>query len=162
MTNNIENFLDAYAIVAPQIRERPNYRRTLARLIMTVWMIKADRVIKYEELSFLIKLTCAKFDVSDEVGKALCTELCEESEHAPDLDALVSYIKAHSTLIERADCVREMWEAAVCDRELHDFEDDLAFRCATLLDVDVKEVSWLQELAVNIQAGSLSDVQRTP
>lgn len=148
MSFDMDNYLDAFAIAAPQIYSHPNYRRSLARLIMTVFMMREDRKIKEQEVALITKIACSKFDIEEKHAQALCEELCADNEHEPSLSVLVSYIKDNSTVIERVDCIREMWEIAVCDNELHTRENDLARRCGELLDVDIDEVKWLKEVAV--------------
>ena len=160
MSVDIENYLDAFGIVAPSLLQRPNFRRNLARIVMTIHMMKADNVVKPSETSFLTNMVQAKFDLDDETAKQLAHELCDDSTHAPDLSALVTFIKSNSTVVERADCVREMWEIAVCDEELHTLEDNFAYRCAELLDLETSELSWLQELAVETQLGGEEKLQR--
>ena len=160
MSIDIENYLDAFGIVAPSMLQQPNFRRNLARIVMTIHMMKADNVVKPSETSFLINMVQAKFDIDDETAKQLAQELCDDSELAPDLPAVVTYIKSTSTVIERADCVREMWEIAVCDEELHTLEDDFAYRCAELLGLDPSELAWLQELAVATQLGDEEKLHR--
>ena len=56
--------------------------------------------------------------------------------------------------------MREMWEIAVCDEELHTLEDNFAYRCAELLGLETSELSWLQELAVETQLGDEKKLQR--
>ena len=160
MSIDIENYLDAFGIVAPSMLRQKNFRRNLARIVMTIHMMKADNVVKPSETSFLTNMVQAKFALDDETSKQLAQELCDDSELAPDLPALVTYIKSTSTVIERADCVREMWEIAVCDEELHTLEDDFAYRCAELLGLDTSELTWLQELAVETQLGGEEKLQR--
>ena len=160
MSIDIENYLDAFGIVAPSMLQQPNFRRNLARIVMTMHMMKADNVVKPSETSFLTNMVQAKFDLDDETAKQLAQELCDDSTHAPELPALVTYIKSVSTVVESADCVREMWEIAVCDEELHTLEDDFAYRCADLLGLDTNELSWLKELAVETQLGDEKKLQR--
>lgn len=160
MSIDVENYLDAFGIVAPKMLQQKNFRRNMARIVMTIHMMKADNVIKPSETSFLCNLVKSKFALDDETSKQLAQELCDDSDLAPDLQTLVDYIKSMSTVVERADCVREMWEIAVCDQELHMLEDDFAYRCAELLDVDTSELSWLQELAVESQLGGGSKLDR--
>lgn len=160
MSVDIENYLDAFGIVAPSLLQQPNFRRNLARIVMTIHMMKADNVVKPSETSFLTNMVQAKFDLDDETAKQLAHELCDDSTHAPDLSALVTFIKSNSTVVERADCVREMWEIAVCDEELHTLEDNFAYRCAELLGLETSELSWLQELAVETQLGGEEKLQR--
>ena len=160
MSIDVENYLDAFGIVAPSMLRQENYRRNLARIVMTIHMMKADNVIKPSETSFLAELVRAKFSLDEDTSKQLAKELCDDSDLAPDLPTMVEYIKSISTVVERADCVREMWEIAVCDQELHTLEDDFAYRCAELLDVDPSELSWLQELAVETQLGGETSLKR--
>ncbi|MEP2944504.1 MAG: TerB family tellurite resistance protein [Hyphomicrobiales bacterium] len=152
MSLDIENFLDAYAIAAPQIFSHSHYRRSLARLVMTVLMMREDRKIRTQEVELIKKIARAKFDLDEKNGQALCDELCADNEHEPSLDELVAYIKENSTPIECADCIREMWEIAVCDNELHVRENKFAQRCGKLLGVDMDEVTWLKELAVVVHS----------
>ena len=156
MAFDIENYLDAFAIAAPQIYKRANYRRTLARLVMTVFMMREDRKIRKQEVVQVQNIARAKLELNAEDAKALCDELCEENEHEPSLDVLASYIKEHTTPVERADCIREIWEIAVCDNELHTCENTLAKRCAELLEVDIDEATWLKELAVATHSDDLT------
>ena len=152
MSVDMENYLDAFAIAAPQIFSRPHYRRSLARLVMTVLMMHEDGKIRPQEIELIKKIASFKFDLDEKHSQALCYELCAENEHAPSLDALVTYIKDNSTPIECADCIREIWEIAACDKELHVRENRLAQRCSELLGVDMDEVTWLKELAVVVHS----------
>ena len=152
MATSIDNFLDSFVIIAPGILRRKQYRRSLARVVMTIHMMRADRVIREEEMMYLTDIVSAKFDIDKASAYNLCTELCAESEHCPSVEELADYVRENSTMIERADCIREMWEIAVCDHELHKLEDSLAYRCAMMLDIDENEVTWLKELAIAARA----------
>lgn len=146
----INDFLDAFIIAAPEIRMRTHYRRSLARMLMTIHMMRADAVVKPEECDFIRDLIARKFNLDQQSADNLRLELCDENNHAPSIETLVAYIKAHSSEVERADCVREMWEVAICDKELHTLEDSFAYRCAEMLGVEFNEVTWLQELASSV------------
>lgn len=145
---DIENFFDAYVIAAPIIRLRRQYRRSLARVLMTIYMMRENHEIGAREKRFLVKMIRGKFNCDEATGKALCRELCAESEYAPTMEELTSYIKAHSTIVERADCVREMWEVAFGGRDGQILDDEIGYRCAFLLGLDAEEAIWLKELSI--------------
>lgn len=149
MDNDIENYLDSFAIVAPVVLKQANYRRGLARLMIFVNIMQEDGGLRPEESDFLIKLACERFGLEKASGRDLCDEMMTGSDCSPSLSELGDYIKSQSTLVERADCVRELWEVASCNVDQHQRDDQLAYRFAALLDVEVDEVSWLQELAVS-------------
>jgi uncharacterized tellurite resistance protein B-like protein len=120
-------------IVSPRIDER------LAVAALLVHAVGIDGAVGPAERSRLAESLARHFALGpDEVADLLRDGQAADRE-AVDLYAFTSVLKRHLEPAGRLAVVELLWEAVLADGTLHEFEDNLVWRTAELLDVRTRD-----------------------
>ncbi len=111
----------------------------LAQAALMFHVIAADGVIREEELARMKVVLSEKFDLSDDEFDDLFAAAKEADRDAVDLYRFTSILKKQMNRDQRIAMVEQLWEMVFADGKMHEFEDNVVWRAAQLLEVETAD-----------------------
>ena len=111
----------------------------LAAAALMVEIIAVDYQQKEEEKQALITLLQREFDLGANEAEELFTEARHAREQATDYYRFVEKINRHYSAEQKIDLIEMLWRLAWVDKEIHQLEEHVIRRLASLLYVSHKD-----------------------
>lgn len=135
--SSLSNLFQKMAGPTPEERERQHqHRMRLATASVLLETAYADDSFSMVEKKNIVDYLCAKFDLTREDAKELVETAEELRSETIDHFAMTNFIRQHSTLQERIEIVKEMWRLVYKDGNLHQYENYLVRKLASLLGLE--------------------------
>jgi uncharacterized tellurite resistance protein B-like protein len=127
-----------------------DYRLAAAALLVHAAGI--DGAVSDDERERLRALLRQRFELDDEAANELLVEATEVEHEAVDLYAFTSLIGRALDEAGRARIIEMMWQVAMTDGQVSEFEDNLIWRAADLLGVSRNErIALRDRVAVELK-----------
>jgi uncharacterized tellurite resistance protein B-like protein len=117
-------------------------RKFLMGLILAA-IIPADKRIRNIELERLQVMLKSSLQISGDVAMESLALAGSTSDQLIDIDALAKALPDLLGIEDRCMLISNLWELALCDDELHGFEEKMVYKIADLSDVPRKKVAEL-------------------
>lgn len=124
---------------------RPPLDKKLAAAALMFQVMVADGKIRPEEESKLRAVLSEHYAVSDHEATALEEAARQAQDDAIDLYSFTSVLKREMSIEERLGLVEDLWEMVYADGELHEFEDNVVWRVAELLNIQGRQRMELKQ-----------------
>lgn len=124
----------------------------LAQAALLFHVVAADGIVTEDEKLRLSALLAEKFGLSGADTQVLIEEARAANSEAVDLYTFTRTLKRELDQEARIAIVRELWQMVYADGEVHEFEDNIVWRVAELLDVETRERIALKQ-AVREKSG---------
>lgn len=111
----------------------------LAEAALMFHVIAADGTVTSDERKRLSAQLSEKFGLSADDTKSLIEEARQADSEAVDLYTFTRTLKRELDPAARLAIVRDLWQMVYADGELHEFEDNIVWRVAELLDVEARD-----------------------
>lgn len=109
--------------------------KKLCAAALMVHVMEADGQIKPEEEAKLLSVLEAHYDLNAEQAHELAISAKTTQSESIDLYSFTSVLKAQMDETERMGLVEDLWEMVYADGQLHEFEDNMVWRLAELLNI---------------------------
>ena len=119
--------------------------RNLAAAALMVHVIAADGNIDPQEEERLRLILNTHYGLNSEEANTLANEARNAHDDAIDLYAFTSVLKREMNDGDRLLLVEDLWEMVYADGELHEFEDNVVWRVAELLNVQTQQRILLKQ-----------------
>lgn len=153
----LRSLTDFIAEIAGGAREAKTFAENdyrLAAAALLVHVVTIDGVIGAEEMGKLRRILEARFNLSSEDAERLLEAAIERDAEAVDLYAFTSVLNRAMDDEGRKRVVAMMFEVAYADGGLTEFEDNLVWRAAELLNVSSRDrVQIRKEVRDTFEAG---------
>jgi uncharacterized tellurite resistance protein B-like protein len=126
----------------------------LAAAALLVRALKIDGEITNEERRKLNALLQTHFGVDDDEARRLIREAIGRDHGAVDLDRFTSVLCAQLDQDRRKQIIEMLWEIAMADLVVHEFESNLVCRVAELLGVSARDRELLRKTVASRLAES--------
>ncbi|MDJ1157329.1 TerB family tellurite resistance protein [Chelatococcus sp. SYSU_G07232] len=117
--------------VAPEVSDE---RMALAALLVHV--ARVDGVVAASERDRLVALLAERFALGPAAARMLVNRADAADRASGDIEHFVDLAKRGLDHAARLQLIGLAWEVAKADGRIHEFEDDLIWRAAQLLDLD--------------------------
>lgn len=135
MLTKIRNlFSDLMARKPEKAFDLDDPRLAVAALMFHV--IAVDGVVTAQEKARWLEELSRRFGLPAEEAQALAEAGRAAELETADLMNFTAGLKTRLELAERLDVVRALWTMVLADGEIHEFEDDVVWRIADLLEID--------------------------
>ncbi|MDD9909118.1 MAG: TerB family tellurite resistance protein [Ahrensia sp.] len=134
MLDAIRNFFTELSASADD-EARPVIDKKLASAALLVQVMAADGIVRPEEEAKLKEVLLENYDLSPGQAEEFAEEARETQNRAVDLYGFTSVLKRDMSEDERLSLVEDLWEMVFADGNLHEFEDNVVWRVAELLNV---------------------------
>lgn len=104
-----------------------------------VHIVAVDGVVTEDEKRRLRHCLRAHYDMSEDEMEALIDEATRRDQDAVDLYSFTSVLKRDLDEAGRRDVVALMWEMVFADGTVNEFEDNVVWRVAELIDVPTRD-----------------------
>lgn len=108
----------------------------LAEAALMFHVIAADGVVTADEKRRLEDLLATEFDLTAKQTRELVEEAKAADAEAIDLYAFTRTLKRELDADARLELIRRLWVMVYADGDVHEFEDNIVWRVAELLDID--------------------------
>jgi len=115
------------------------YRQHLAIAILLLEVAKSDHQLQRPELDRLLNVLERQWALSGDEAKALLQEAIEEVDAHVSLHEHLKVINSRLDSQQRRVLIRNLWEIACADGEIHHWEEHLIRRLAGLMGVPHKD-----------------------
>ena len=126
--------------------------KQLAEAALLFHVIAADGIVTDDERKSLSSLLSSQFGLGADETAALIEQARNADNEAIDLYAFTRVLKHGLTGEERLELVRNLWTMVFADGVVHEFEDNVVWRVAELLDVDTRDRMEIKRLISTNQA----------
>jgi uncharacterized tellurite resistance protein B-like protein len=138
MIGRFKQLLDRLA-VDPVIARRPDEEMRLAAAALLIHAAAVDGDSDPEERDALEETLRTRFDLTEAEVAGLVAEAAEREREAVDLYRFTSVLSRHLDQEGRQKIVAMLWEIALADGRVHEFEANLVWRVAELLGVSTRD-----------------------
>lgn len=107
----------------------------LAVAALMFHVVAVDGAVKPQEKALWIAELARRYDMSLDEAQALAEAGREAELETADLMTFTVGLQLRLTPAERLDVVRALWTIVLADGEIHEFEDNVVWRIADLLDI---------------------------
>ena len=111
----------------------------LAQAALMFHVVAADGIVTGEERERLSALLAQRFGLGPEDTRVLIEEARNADNEAVDLYTFTRTLKRELDLEAKIAIVRDLWQMVYADGDVHEFEDNIVWRIAELLDVEARE-----------------------
>ena len=126
----------------------------LAQAALMFHVIAADGVVTPQERQRLTDLLRTRFGLDDRMAGLLVEEARLADNEAVDLYAFTRRLKRDLDQEAREAMIRDLWQMVYADGEVHEFEDNVVWRIAELLEVESRVRLGLKRSARDIAGNS--------
>lgn len=117
-------------------------RKFLMGLVLAA-IIPADKRIRNIELERLQVMLKSSLHINGDVAMESLALAGSNADQAIDIETLAKALPELLGIDDRCMLISNLWELALCDDELHSFEEKMVYRIADLSDVPRKKVAEL-------------------
>ncbi|MEM7461227.1 MAG: TerB family tellurite resistance protein [Pseudomonadota bacterium] len=128
--------------------------KQLAEAALMFHVIAADGIVTDDERKTLSRLLSSQFGLGADETAALIEQARNADNEAIDLYGFTRVLKRSLTHEERLELVRNLWKMVFADGVVHEFEDNVVWRVAELLDVDSRDRMEIKRSVSRSQADS--------
>ncbi|MGI9401681.1 MAG: TerB family tellurite resistance protein [Rhizobiaceae bacterium] len=128
--------------------------KQLAEAALMFHVIAADGIVTDDERKTLSGILSTQFGLGPDETASLVEQARNADNEAIDLYAFTKVLKRALTTEERLDLVRNLWTMVFADGVVHEFEDNVVWRVAELLDVDSRDRMEIKRSVSRKQADS--------
>lgn len=147
-------FEDVTSGAKPQERFEDNDYRLAAAALM-IHVIGIDGVVTDRERAMLHKVVQYRFNLDETETRTLVQEATEMEGEAVDLYRFTSLLNRSLDEEGRRRIVEMLWEMTYADGDANEFEDNVIWRIADLLNVPSRErIALRQQVAKEAHAGN--------
>jgi uncharacterized tellurite resistance protein B-like protein len=140
MFDLLKNLLsDDSAVEAEAEAAFPADDQKLAEAALMFHVIAADGEITDAEEARMKQLLSERYDLSGAEFSALYKAAQKADAEAVDLYRFTSLLKARLDRDQRIAIIEHMWEMVFADGKMHEFEDNIVWRIAQLLEVETQD-----------------------
>lgn len=118
----------------------------LAQAALLFHVIAADGIVSDDENARLNTILTQRFGLSAEDTTMLTQEAQRADNEAVDLFAFTRVLKRELAPEAKLSIVRDLWEMVYADGVVHEFEDNIVWRVAELLDVGARDRIELKQM----------------
>jgi uncharacterized tellurite resistance protein B-like protein len=111
----------------------------LAQAALMFHVVAADGIVTDDERDRLSTLLAQKFGLGREDTQTLIEEARDADNEAVDLYTFTRTLKRELDPDAKIAIVRDLWQMVYADGDVHEFEDNIVWRIAELLDVEARE-----------------------
>ncbi|MFD0916586.1 TerB family tellurite resistance protein [Pseudahrensia aquimaris] len=157
MFSAIKDFLGD--LISDDSSEPENARvidKKLCAAALMVHVMAADGKIQSEEEAKLLTVLETHYDLTADQARELAEDAKKAQSESIDLYAFTSILKAQMDETERMGLVEDLWEMVYADGEIHEFEDNMVWRLAELLNISSERRMRLKTI-VRDRAGAKGD-----
>lgn len=139
MLDILKTFLNGLAGPAESVpASRPDDPR-LAAAALLVHAVRVDGAVDPDEKAVIERILAERFDLDAAAVATLIDDASAAEREAVDLYRFTSLLKRRLDPEGRLATVEMLWEAVLADGNLHEFEDNVVWRIAELLDVGTRD-----------------------
>jgi uncharacterized tellurite resistance protein B-like protein len=120
----------------------------VATAALMIQLVGVDGTVTEAERSGVERLLAAHYGLDPAATAELAAAARAADEEAVDLYGFTSLIKRRVDRDGRLAIVERLWEVVLLDGTLHEFEDNLVWRIAELLDIGTRDRVWLRRKVV--------------
>jgi len=136
--------------------EDDDYRLSAAALLIHAALI--DGAMSEVERARLVGVIMLRFGLNEAAANELVTSATQAEQQAVDLYRFTSLINRTLDDAGRQQIIEMMWQVALADGHVTEFEDNLIWRAADLLNVPSEaRIALRQRVAESLAAGSRHD-----
>lgn len=110
----------------------------LAQAALMFHVIAADGIVTPQERRRLENLVADRFGLDPAQARSLVDEARTADAEAVDLYSFTRTLKRDLDSDARLELIRGLWQMVYADGDVHEFEDNIVWRVAELLDVDAR------------------------
>jgi uncharacterized tellurite resistance protein B-like protein len=118
----------------------------LAQAALLFHVIAADGVVYEAEKARLARILEEKFNLGADAAQELIEQARQADADAVDLYAFTRVLKRELPPEAKFAIVRDLWEMVYADGQLHEFEDNIVWRVAELLEVSARDRMELKRM----------------
>ncbi len=145
MTQTLDQVAEELVLANQDLGNCEDIKTKIAKFLMLSQMIPADGIIRESEIKKLLKLISRRFGVEREIVNE-CVKLTEYNQQsAVPIDELVGRIKDKMDQKHLETLIRDLWDMALSDNELHDREEALIYAISDKLGIRRRVVIAQQE-----------------
>jgi uncharacterized tellurite resistance protein B-like protein len=111
----------------------------VAEAALMFHVIAVDGTVTDAEREHLTKVLSAKYNLDSDQLQALLEEARRANDEAIDLFQFTRVLRVELSHEERLTLIANLWEMVFADGVVHEFEDNIVWRVAELLDVDTRD-----------------------
>ena len=128
--------------------------KKLCSAALLVQMMVADGKIVQEEEDKLLSVLQQHYGLSGDEASQLAAKAKLVQAESVDFFRFTNALKGSMSIEEREGLVEDLWEIVYADGELHEFEDNLVWRMAELLNISSERRLALKRLVRKRAGGS--------
>jgi uncharacterized tellurite resistance protein B-like protein len=139
MFDKLKSFFSADGLTA--IEENPfgSDDMRLAEAALMFHVIVADGKVTDSETAKMKDVLKRHYDLEDTQFNQLFIAAEQAEQEAVDLYRFTSLLKRHLDRTQRIAIVERLWEMVFADGKMHEFEDNVVWRMAQLLEVETQD-----------------------
>ena len=118
--------------------DQPVDETQLAQAALMFHVIAADGVVTRDESTRLEEILSREFDLNPTETRHLIEEARRADSEAIDLYSFTRTLKRDLDEEARLALIRKLWVMVYADGDVHEFEDNIVWRVAELLDIDAR------------------------
>jgi uncharacterized tellurite resistance protein B-like protein len=111
----------------------------LAQAALMFHVVAADGIVTDDEKNRLSALLAQKFGLAGDDTRKLIEEARTADNEAVDLYTFTRTLKRELDSEAKIAIIRELWQMVYADGQVHEFEDNIVWRIAELLDVEARD-----------------------
>lgn len=129
-------------------------KERLAVAALLVHAATADGHMDAREEAVMLELLGTHYRLEEGEAAGLLTDAKERETEAVEIYAFTRVIQTSLSQEERQAIIRLMWEVAVADGEIHEFEANLVWRTAELIGVSTRDRVRMRQEVIAAAEGS--------
>jgi uncharacterized tellurite resistance protein B-like protein len=127
--------------------------RQLAQAALMFHVIAVDGTVTDEERGALTRIVSRYFGLGGDDVSRLIEEARQADSEAIDLYGFTRTLKRELDAEERLELIRNLWKMVYADGVVHEFEDNIVWRVAELLDVSTRDRMEIKRQVSGIDSG---------
>lgn len=128
----------------------------LAVAALMFHVVAVDGAVTPHEKTLWIAELARRYDMPLDEARALAEAGRAAELETADLMTFTAGLQRRLTMSERLDVVRALWTIVLADGEIHEFEDNVVWRIAELLDIEARDrLTLRKEVEAEREAAAL-------
>ena len=111
----------------------------LAEAALMVHVISVDGQVTEAELAKMKEILCSRLGLSEDEYQHLFEAAKKANSEAVDLYRFTATVKKQLDRNQRIEIIERLWEMVFADGKMHEFEDNVVWRAAQLLEVETQD-----------------------
>ena len=145
MSQTLEQVAAELVSTNRKLSDCEDIKTKVAKFLVLSQMIPADGIIRESEIKKLLKLISRRFGIDREIVKQCVKLTGYNQQSAVPMDELVSRIRDKMDQKHLETLIRDLWDVALSDNELHDREEALIYAISDKLGIRRRDVIAQQE-----------------